>query len=209
VRGFEIWGISPLAFLPSEATINVLNDDGSPRQQKNVDAKGNITYTPVTQKIPTYQLIFPGGDTQAVSNFEYRIPLGGPVTLAAFFDAGWDKISLPTQLTLTQERVAQLNSEFPQAGFKKQVTIVPGTQEIRTSTGLEVQVLLPVVNAPFRVYWAYNPTIIDRGFSRPIVFDRSMFPNQATFNSAVINYGMPIPPWEQRRTFRFTVGRTF
>lgn len=33
----------------------------------------------------------------------------------------------------------------------------PGTQEIRTCTGLELQVVLPVVNAPFRVYFAYNP----------------------------------------------------
>ena len=29
VRGFEIWGISPIAFIPSEAPVNVLNDDGS------------------------------------------------------------------------------------------------------------------------------------------------------------------------------------
>ena len=34
VRGFEIWGISPWIFVPSEATINVLNDDGSARTQK-------------------------------------------------------------------------------------------------------------------------------------------------------------------------------
>jgi outer membrane protein assembly factor BamA len=34
VRGFEIWGISPVAWVPSEATINVLNADGSARQQK-------------------------------------------------------------------------------------------------------------------------------------------------------------------------------
>ena len=29
-----------------------------------------------------------GGDTQLVGNFEYRIPIAGPVTLAGFFDVG-------------------------------------------------------------------------------------------------------------------------
>ena len=28
--------------------------------------------------VPTYQLITPGGDTQSVGNFEYRIPIVGP-----------------------------------------------------------------------------------------------------------------------------------
>ena len=42
--------------------------------------------------VPTYQLITPGGDTQLLANFEYRIPIIGPVTLAPFFDAGVDKI---------------------------------------------------------------------------------------------------------------------
>jgi hypothetical protein len=31
-----------------------------------------------------------------------------------------------------------------------------GTHKIRTCTGLELQIVLPVVNAPFRVYFAYN-----------------------------------------------------
>ena len=29
------------------------------------------------------------------------------------------------------------------------------------STGLELQVIMPVVNAPFRIYYAYNPLRID------------------------------------------------
>ena len=29
VRGFEIWGITPIAFIASEASVNVLNNDGS------------------------------------------------------------------------------------------------------------------------------------------------------------------------------------
>ena len=208
IRGFDIWGISPIAFIPSEATINVLNDDGSARQQK-VIVDGVEQYAPVTQRIPIYQMIFPGGDGQAIGNFEYRIPIVGPVNLAAFFDAGLNKILRPGQLTLNPDRLAELNSKFPQAGFDGRVRIAQGTQRIRTSTGLELQVLLPVVNAPFRIYWAYNPTIVRRFLQPPVVVDRSFFPNQATFLNSVILLGQATPFWEQKSTFRFTIGRTF
>jgi hypothetical protein len=39
--------------------------------------------------------------------------------------------------------------------------------------------------------------------------DRSFFPNEATFNQAVIGYGTPSPFYEKRKTFRFTISRTF
>ncbi len=208
VRGFEIWGISPVAYMPSEATINVLNDDGSARMQK-VIVDGVEQFVPVTRTIPIYQMIFPGGDAQGIGNFEYRIPIVGPVNLAIFFDAGLNKILRPSQLTLNPGRLAELNSRFPQAGFDGRVRIAEGTQRVRTSTGLELQVLLPVVNAPFRVYWAYNPTIVRRFLQPPVVVDRSAFPNQATFVNSLVYLGQPVPFWERRTTFRFTIGRTF
>jgi outer membrane protein insertion porin family len=102
-----------------------------------------------------------------------------------------------------------LNSTFPSAGFTKKVLIAPGTQKIRTSTGLELQVLLPVVNAPFRVYWAYNPTIVQQIIQPPIVADRSLFPNEATFVNSVLKFGQAQPFFEKRKVFRFTIGRTF
>jgi outer membrane protein insertion porin family len=208
VRGFEIWGITPVGFIPSSANVPVLNDDGSQRTQKTV-VNGVVTTTGVTMTIPTYQLITPGGDATAVGNFEYRIPIVGPVTLALFADAGMDRILRPSQLVMVQSQVDNLNSQFPQAGFTGQVKIAPNTQAIRTSTGVEIQVLLPVVNAPFRVYFAYNPTIVRQYLQPPIVADRSMFPNAATFNSALTQYGQAYPFFEKRTMFRFTVGRTF
>ena len=87
IRGFEIWGITPVAFIPSSATVNVLNADGTARTQKVVSG-GGITTATVTMQIPSYQLITPGGDFQTVFNFEYRIPIvPNVVTLAPFFDA--------------------------------------------------------------------------------------------------------------------------
>jgi outer membrane protein insertion porin family len=208
IRGFEIWGISPVAFLPSSANVNVYNNDGSQRQQL-VYVNGQPSYQNVTLSIPVYQLVFPGGDTNVVTNFEYRVPIVGPVTLAYFFDAGIDKLSLPGQLKLNPDRVTQLNQEFPQAGFQGNAYIAPGTQKIRASTGLELQVLMPVVNAPFRLYWAYNPLLFRGNLQPPIVADRSYFPNSATFNNALASFGNPVPFLEKHSTFRFSVGRTF
>jgi len=130
IRGFDIWGISPMAYVPSEATVNVLNNDGTPRQQRFVDSTGAEVLAPVTQRIPTYQLIFPGGDTSVVTNFEYRIPIFGPVILAGFFDAGVNRITRPGQLALNPGHIADLNGLFPQAGFDARAKIAPGTEAI-------------------------------------------------------------------------------
>jgi outer membrane protein insertion porin family len=75
--------------------------------------------------------------------------------------------------------------------------------------GIELQVLLPVVNAPFRIYWAYNPLLVQEWLQPPIVADRSYFPNNATFLNSVQSFGQAYPFFERRRTFRFTIGRTF
>jgi len=202
VRGFNIWTISPIVFLPSDvATIAVYNNDGTQRTQKGV---------PLTMSVPSYQVTFPGGDTNVVGNFEYRIPIVGPITLALFADAGMDKLLFPGQLKQNPGRIAQLNQEFPQAGFTGEAYVQPGSQKIRTSTGVELQVLMPVVNAPFRVYWAYNPTRFEGTLLAPIVADRSYFPNAATYNNAISSIGAVLPySVERSAMFRFTVGRTF
>jgi outer membrane protein insertion porin family len=81
------------------------------------------------------------------------------------------------------------------------------------STGLELQVFLPVVNAPFRIYWAYNPVRLDELAQSPTPVLRSMFPNTdageytylLTRNTFATRYQLREP----RKTFRFTVGTTF
>lgn len=208
IRGFDIWGVSPMAYIPSEASVPVLNSDGSARTQKTI-VNGVESLEAVTQRVPIYQLIFPGGDTQLLTNFEYRIPIFGPVILAAFLDAGVNRISRPGQLTLNPGRISDLNAAFPQAGFDGRAKVAPGTQNMRSSTGLELQVMMPVVNAPFRLYWAYNPQIVREFLQPPVVLDRSMFPNQATFINSIAQWGNASPFYEKRSTFRFSIGRTF
>jgi outer membrane protein insertion porin family len=209
VRGFENWGITPIGFIPSSVQVPVYNQNGSAVTQKVVQ-NGVITAVPVNITIPSYQLITPGGDTRIIGNFEYRIPIiPNVVTLAPFFDAGLDKILLPNQLVMTPTRTNDLNTEFPLAGFDGRVKIAPGTQKIRTSTGLELQVMLPVVNAPFRIYFAYNPTTVREYLQPPIVAGRQSFPNTFTFQQAEAQFGTAYPFFEKRTTLRFTIGRTF
>jgi outer membrane protein insertion porin family len=209
LRGFDFFSVSPVAFIPTSTPINILNDNGSSRTQKFVGSNGTVTFSPMTMNIPTYQFIFPGGDTNVYANFEYRIPIVGPVTAAPFLDIGVNKLAYTSQLALDPSRVAQLNAEFPQANFSGRAYIAPGTQAMRASTGLEFQVVLPVVNAPFRVYFAWNPLRVMQNITPPLPLDRSLFPNQTTYNSALQQYGTAFPYDERSTTLRFTVGRTF
>jgi outer membrane protein insertion porin family len=214
VRGFDFFSITPIAYLPSCACppnstgVAILNPDGSQRVQTQ-PVSGFPSPVAASLNIPTYQIITPGGDTHAVFNFEYRIPIMGPITLVPFFDAGVNRILYKNQLTVNPGQVANLNSQFPEAAFTNYVKIAPGTQAIRMSTGLELDVVLPVVQAPFRVYYAYNPSVVREYLQPPVVFDPSTFPNAATLQNAISSYGTAYPLFERRGTFRFTIGRTF
>ena len=72
---------------------------------------------------------------------------------------------------------------------------------------------MPVVNAPFRLYWAYNLSVLSTSLQPPVVADRSFFPNDITYQNAVNNpavgIGAPIQWNERKSMFRFSVGRTF
>ena len=208
VRGFFIRSVSPMASVTDETTVTVLNQDGTPRFVPVV-VDGQVQQVAQTVAFPVSRIIFPGGDSQTIGNFEYRIPLFGPVTLAAFFDAGLNTVLRRSQLRLNLDRRSELSAKFPGQEFPSRVNLLPGTnRQIRTSTGLEVQVLLPVVNAPFRVYWAYNPNRLETLLAPPVLIRRSQFPNELTYRSALA--ATPRVFWrEQRKTFRFTVGRTF
>ncbi len=217
VRGFQLYTVSPIAFIPINAPVAQLNNDGTVRQQRcalqsttcRPNSDNKCCFESVTQNIPAYQMVFPGGDTNVVANFEYRIPIFGPVTLAAFFDAGMNRLSNTSQLKLNPSRITELNGVFPEAAFQDRAVVAKNTQIIRTSTGLELQVLMPVFNQPFRIYWAYNPTRVQDFVQPPIVADRSYFPNYPSFVNSIATFGQPIPYFERKSVFRFTIGRTF
>ena len=225
IRGFDIRAISPVAFFVERVDFPLLNPDGTvvPKDPNNPRQGG------VTVPMPVHRIIFPGGDTQVVANVEYRIPLVGPVTLAPFLDAGIDAILRPSQLQVNEAQLNTLNTTafgcpaldaslnclggLPQS-FGKNLKIVSASNyRPRVSTGLELQVIMPVVNAPMRVYWAYNPLRLNTFTQTPNSITRSMFPpggaGDFTYQQAIAAYALGWRLKEPSTTFRFTVATTF
>jgi outer membrane protein insertion porin family len=166
IRGFDFRAVSPIASVV--------------RNIATIDPEtGNTIMRPFDD------IVYVGGDSQGVLNLEYRIPLvGNIVTMAPFFDAGnawvWKKNQLQRQFV---DSAGNIQTEG--------VRFLPGTNSgIRTSTGVEFQVMMPVINAPFRLIFAFNPNRIDRTYL-----------GTAT--------GLPFHISEKGRDFKFTVGRTF
>lgn len=225
LRGFDIRTISPVAFLPTTTNTPLRNPDGTlvPKNPAN-PLQGSYTIP-----IPVNQIVFPGGDLSIVGNLEYRYTIAGPVSLAPFLDAGVEPILRPSQLKITESQLNLLNSTVfgcPELGigfnclggttqtFSQFLKPISSTNWVpRMSTGLELQVFLPVVNAPFRIYYAYNPLRLDETVNSPIPITRGMFPAGAagdyTFQIAKNAYGPPYLLREPRKTFRFTVATTF
>lgn len=225
LRGFDIRSLSPIAFFVERVDFPLTNPDGTavPKDPNN-PRQGSVTVP-----LPVYRIIFPGGDTQAYSNVEYRIPVVGPVTLAPFMDIGVDGITRPQQLQINPAQLTTLNTtQFgcptvaeglgcvggSTMNFSKNVKVVGNTNwQPRMSTGLELQVVMPVVNAPFRIYYAFNPLRLDTQTTTPSLITRSMFPaggaGDYSYRQALSAYA---PIWqlkEPKKTFRFTVATTF
>jgi outer membrane protein insertion porin family len=227
IRGFDIRSISPVAFLPSSNVVTLRNPDGTPVPKNPANPRqGNWTIP-----IPVDQIVFPGGDLSAWANLEYNITIAGPVRLGPFFDTGIDSILRPSQLqiaTVQYDQVIstlfgcpQLDQGYNCVGGKilsptpsQQLQVLSSTNWTpRASTGLELKVFMPVINAPFRFYWAYNVLRLDEQTTPPIPIQRSMFPAGAagdyTYHQAVNSFAPDFLLREPRKTFRFTVATTF
>ena len=227
IRGFDVRSISPVAFLPSSNIITLTNPDGTPVPRNPANPRlGNWTVP-----IPVDQIVFPGGDLSVVTNLEYRITIAGPVAIAPFVDTGIDPIVRPSQLQIaTPQYDLVIGTPFGcptlDAGYNCQgghilmptpsqnLSVLQSSNwQVRMSTGIELQMFLPVVNAPFRIYWAYNPLRLDQQANPPIPIRRSMFPAGAagdyTYHLAVNTYAPSFLLREPRKTFRFTVATTF
>jgi outer membrane protein insertion porin family len=227
IRGFDIRSVSPVAFLPSSNVITLTNPDGTPVPKNPSNPRqGNWTVP-----IPVDQIVFPGGDLSLVTNLEYRITIAGPVAIVPFVDTGLDPILRPSQLQIASQQYQGVVSTFfgcpaLDAGYNcvggarlnpapsQDLQVLSSTNwKPRISTGLELQMFLPVVNAPFRIYWAYNPLRLDGPANPPIPITRGMFPAGAagdyTYHLAVNTYAPSFLLREPRKTFRFTVATTF
>jgi outer membrane protein insertion porin family len=217
VRGFDLRSISPVTFIPQASAVSIFFRDPT--------AGGALR--PFTVPTLTYVATLPGGDVQSAGNIEYRIPIVGPVTAALFFDGGTDGIVNKSGLQLDPTGFGNIRQQFPLSNVQRQLAIAPNTNfRLRGSTGIEFVVQLPIVQAPFRVYYAYNvhrlheevvaPTpyfdpneikFLQNAFSGidPTIFPLQIQPqlNNVLNNPGRLNY------FEPKTTFRFTVSRTF
>jgi outer membrane protein insertion porin family len=241
LRGFDIRGATPYGYVPNRVTVQLTNPDGScvPRDPSNPQLNQCIQVP-----IPVYGIASIGGDTSLTTNAEYRIPIAGPVTFSFFDDFGLDVVTNRGQLKQSPEGFASLTAPLygcpvfnngacqggipgSQVGFQKDIRPVSGTNLVpRMSLGGELGVIMPVVNAPFRLYFAYNPL---RLFERPYCNDvklggkvqscsaelitRDLFPpggaGDYTYQEAIQAYGAQNLFREPRKTFRLTVSTTF
>ncbi|HEY2381807.1 MAG TPA: outer membrane protein assembly factor BamA [Terriglobia bacterium] len=165
IRGFDFRTLSPISFITR--ALPVTNP-----------------LTGQTSVQPFDDIVYVGGDTQAVFNFEYRIPLvGQTVSMVPFMDMGNAWVTKPEELT----RIITVPGETQVLPAQ----FLPGTNSgLRMSTGLEFQVIMPVLNAPFRIDYALNPFRIDGTFTGPVT-------------------GIPFAIHQPAHNFKFTVGRTF
>jgi outer membrane protein insertion porin family len=214
IRGFSSWAISPIAFVPGVATLPVLNSNGTPRTQMV-----GSTVLPVTIPVPVDRPIVVGGDTKLVGNVEYRIPLFGPFTLALFVDAGMDRATFAGGLNLNSGVTENLNSEFYLL-LTNRPLFQPGWRQVQMSTGAELQVLLPKVQLPLRLYWAYNPLACTAppvyltasppcGVLAAPILASNLFPNSATYDSFLRTFGASQLFQEPRSMLRIAIGFAF
>ena len=234
VRGFDVRASSPYVFTPNVVQFNLTNPDGStvPRDPTN-PSLGNITIP-----LPIYRLQPIGGDTQLTSNLEYRIPIVNQVTFAFFTDFGLTFNAAASQLRQSQAGLSTINSpsygcpEFINGAcfggqsvkFSQFLQTVGGTNYVpRMSNGAELQVILPIINAPFRIFYAYNSLRLFKDLPQQLAVPltgpantetfRSFFPNtgagQFSYQQALQLYGADYVLREPRKTFRLTVSTTF
>ena len=219
LRGFDIRTVTPIAFIPIATTTSFSYVDPT-----HLDIAGNATVR-TTPAIPvlTFEPSFPGGDTSGVFNGEYRIPIVGPVQASAFLDAGVVGALRTNQLQINSQGLGTIQALFPNFNSKA-LLLQPGTNFApRASTGIEFVVQLPIINAPFRLYWAYNFARVEQQIAAPIanfqsnqlqaiensvgsgLWNSQILPQLQNYqvNSQRINF------FEPASTFRFTVSRTF
>jgi outer membrane protein insertion porin family len=240
LRGFDVRSSTPYGYVPNRVTVQLTNPDGTcvPRDPTQPELNQCIQVP-----LPIYGIASIGGDTSLVTNAEYRIPIAGSVTFSLFDDFGIDTALNKGQLKQSPEGFASLTAPLygcpvfnngscqggisgSDVGFKKDIRPVSGTNFVpRMSTGAEIAVIMPIINAPFRLYYAYNPL---RLYEKPYcnlgigvnkqscsaeLITRDMFPpggaGDYTYQEAIQAYGARDLFREPRKTFRLTVSTTF
>jgi outer membrane protein insertion porin family len=138
-----------------------------------------------------------GGNKSLLFNFEYLINIAGPVRLVLFADAGqvrdrgenfaWREDIKVRTVNNALSPADALSSLYATSGFippvDAEIKTIGTAAAFKSSTGAEIRFFMPVLNVPFRLIFAMNP-------SRTGVLDNNFQP-------------------EKKFKFRFAVGTTF
>jgi outer membrane protein insertion porin family len=257
LRGFDVRAATPYGYVPTRVNVTLTNPNGTPvpRDRNNPQECSSSSPTNCIQvPLPVYGVASIGGDTNFSSNLEYRIPIAGPVTFSFFTDFGIVTAFNKNQLRQSVEGFNSLTAPLygcpvynngscqggisgAEVGFKRNIRPISGTNFVpRMSNGAEISVIMPVINAPVRLYYAYNPL---RLYERPYCTESvsgaknrsctaqlitpAMFPNASsdcqrdsginagtyTYCQVLQGYGAQDLFREPRKTFRLTVSTTF
>lgn len=241
LRGFDVRSATPYGYVPTRQTVQLTNPDGScvPRDPNNPQLNQCIQVP-----IPVYGIASIGGDMNFTSNLEYRIPIVGSAMFSFFSDFGMDVVSNRGQLKQSPEGFASLTAPLygcpvynngscqggipgSQVGFQRDIRPIAGTNTVpRMSVGGEFSVMMPILNAPVRIYYAYNPLrLYERPYCNDVVLGanvqsctaqlitRDMFPpggaGDYTWQQAIQGFGAQNLFREPRKTFRLSVSTTF
>ncbi len=225
LRGFDIRTVGPYGFVPTRVSFTLLNPDGTPVPRDPTNPLlGNIQVP-----LPVYGIATIGGDTNFTNNMEYVIPIyGRTVAFNIFNDFGMDMAMDRNQLRESPEGIDALNSPLygcpnyvngtcqggQQISFDHIIEPIHGTNYVpRDSVGAELDVMMPIINSPVRVYYAINPLKLYDSFTRTNLITRSMFPaggagDFSYAESERLYNGLYILR-EPSKTFRLTVSTTF
>ncbi len=241
LRGFDVRAATPYGYVPSRINFQLTNPDGScvPRDPTNPQDNQCIQVP-----LPVYGVASIGGDTSFTSNLEYRIPIVSTLMFSIFDDFGMDVVTNHGQLKQSPEGFSALLAPLygcpvfnngscqggisgSKVGFLRNIRPISGTNVVpRMSLGGELSIIMPIVNAPFRLYYAYNPLRLDeapycnnvlvggrQGSCSAQLITRAMFPpggaGDYSFQEAMQAYGARYVFREPRKTFRLTVSTTF
>jgi outer membrane protein insertion porin family len=225
IRGFDVRTVTPYGFVPTRVMFALTNPDGStvPRDPTNPSLGA------IEVPLPVYGIATIGGDTQFTGNLQYMIPIyGRTVGFNLFDDFGLDMAVSNSQLRQSPEGIDALNSPLygcpnyingtcqggQQIRFSPTINPIPGTNYVpRDSAGGELDVMMPIINAPFRIYYAVNPLKLFTAFTRQNLITRSMFPaggaGDYSYAEAEQLYNGLYILREPSKTFRLTVATTF
>ena len=226
VRGFNIRTVTPVAFIPTKNLVTFTYYDPSA-----LGGGGLPIARQVQIPLLLYQFSFPGGDIEGVGNFEYRVPIYGQyVGISYFMDVGVTGVLQRDQLELNAAALADLNNTFPKPVPAEIPLAGKSNFYPRASTGLELTIQLPIIQVPFRIYYAYNVSRYSEVIQPPrgqsyispstiaslcssgnpacnlAVLSQQIIPQVSTFidsNSRRLLYSEPL------HSLRFTVARTF